>query len=134
MVAAPQLEIYYDGSCAFCQWARAVIEPWDTHSRLSFLDYNDPQVAASTAFSPEELDREMHLRDPYGVWTAGFMAWAGVLRVLPRLAWLGWLLGRPPLRWFGPSLYRWVAGHRNLLPGIPQPCTPESCASRQRPT
>ena len=133
MAAESQLEIYYDGSCPFCQWSRTVIKPWDTRNRLLFLDYNDPQVAAATALSPEELGREMHLREPNGNWAAGFTAWATILRALPRWAWLGWLLGRPPLRWVGPGLYRWVAGHRNLLPGIPQPCTTESCSPRQRP-
>src|SRR6266446_6338568 len=104
MAAKPQIEIYFDGPCAFCQWSRARIEPWDTRGRLRFLDYNDPHVAAQTPYSREELGREMHVRGPDGRWTAGFAGWATILRGLPRLAWLGWLMGVPPLRWLGPNL------------------------------
>jgi predicted DCC family thiol-disulfide oxidoreductase YuxK len=134
MAAEPKLEIYLDASCPFCQWSRARIEPWDTRNRLRFLDYNDPQVASSAPFPPEELAREMHLRAPDGVWSAGFDAWVRILRVLPGLGWLGWLLGVPPLRWFGPPVYRWVARHRLLLPGIPPPCSTETCPAPPRRT
>lgn len=130
MVAEPKLDIYLDGSCAFCQWSRARMEPWDTRGRLCFLDYNDPHVAAEVPYSREELASEMHLREPDGQWTAGFAAWVRILRVLPRLAWLGRLLGLPPLRWLGPSVYGWVARHRRLMPGAPQSCTTDTCTTR----
>ena len=122
-----KLDIYMDAGCAFCRWSRARIEPWDTRARLLFEDYNDPQVTATVPYSPEELDREMHVRLPDGRWAAGFQAWTEILRVLPGLAWLGWLLGKPPLRWLGPSAYRWVARHRDLLPGAPAPCNRVRC-------
>jgi predicted DCC family thiol-disulfide oxidoreductase YuxK len=132
MPAEKNLDIYYDGSCGFCQWSRGIIEPWDTRGRLRFLDYNEPEIAALTGLTPDELGREMHVRGPDGAWAAGYAAWVRILRVLPRLAWLGWLLGKPPLRWLGPSVYRWVAGHRSLLPGAPQACTPETCPPPRR--
>jgi predicted DCC family thiol-disulfide oxidoreductase YuxK len=127
MVAEPKLEIYLDGSCGFCQWSRAQIEPWDTRGRLRFLDYNDPHLAEQAPYTREELASEMHLREPDGTWSAGFAAWVRILRVLPGLAWLGWMLGLPPLRWVGPSVYGWVARHRQLLPGAPESCTPANC-------
>lgn len=130
MVAEPKFDIYLDGSCAFCQWSRARIEPWDTRRRLCFLDYNDPHVAAEVPYSRAELASEMHLRELGGRWTAGFAAWVRILRVLPGLAWLGWLLDLPPLRWLGPGVYGWVARHRGLLPGAPQSCTTDTCAIR----
>ena len=98
--------------------------------RLRFLDYNDPQLAEQAPYTREELASEMHVREPDGTWTAGFAAWVRILRVLPRLAWLGRLLGLPPLRWAGPGVYGWVARHRQLLPGAPQPCTTNSCAAK----
>ena len=122
-----KLDIYMDGSCAFCQWSRARLQIWDTHSRLHFVDYNDPEIAARAPYTLEELDREMHLRSPDGNWSAGFAAWVKILRVLPGWSWLGWLLAKPPVRWVGPRVYAWIAGHRDLLPGAPPPCTPHSC-------
>jgi predicted DCC family thiol-disulfide oxidoreductase YuxK len=134
MGAEQKLAIYYDGACSFCLWSKGLVEPWDTQSRLRFLDINDPQVEASAPYPREELTREMHLQGPDGTWSAGFAAWVRILRVLPRFAWLGWMLGLPPFRWAGPSVYRWVAGHRSLLPGVPPACTTDTCAPRRRVT
>jgi predicted DCC family thiol-disulfide oxidoreductase YuxK len=128
MSSEAKLDIYLDGSCAFCQWSRARIEPWDRHGRLRFLDYNDPLVAAGVPYSLEELSSEMHLRSPDGTWSAGFAAWVKILRALPGLAWLGYLAGVPPLRWIGPSIYGWIARHRTLIPGAPPPCNSQSCS------
>ncbi len=127
-----QLDIYLDGACAFCQWTRARIEPWDTRGVLRFRDYNDPLIAAETPFSTEQLAQEMHLRAPDGTWSVGFEAWVKILRELPGLAWLGKLLGTTPLRRLGPRAYRWVARHRQLLPGAPPACTTETCAVPRR--
>ena len=128
MAGEAKLDIYMDAGCAFCQWARARIEPWDRHGRLRFVDYNDPQVATTAPYTLDDLSEEMHVHLPDGTWTAGFFAWVAILRVLPGLAWLGWLLSRPPLRWVGPGFYGWVARHRTLLPGVPPPCVRQTCA------
>jgi predicted DCC family thiol-disulfide oxidoreductase YuxK len=132
MATEPRLDIYFDAGCAFCQWSRARVEPWDTHNRLHFLDCNDPEVAASAPYSREQLGLEMHVRGPDGAWSTGFAAWVCILRVLPGLAGRGGLLGMPPFRWLGPLAYAWVAHHRSLLPGIPSPCTRETCPSPAR--
>ncbi|HEV8385307.1 MAG TPA: DUF393 domain-containing protein [Candidatus Acidoferrales bacterium] len=121
-------EIFTDGGCPFCQWARARVEPFDTNERLKFLDYNDPAVAAQTPFSREELDQEMHVRAPDGMWHAGFAAWVAVLRALPLLSWLGALLGSGLFRNSGPKLYRWVARNRYRLPGSPPRCRSDACS------
>jgi predicted DCC family thiol-disulfide oxidoreductase YuxK len=128
-----QCEVFNDGSCPFCQWVRARVEPYDTAHRITFVDYNDPAVAARAPFSTEELENEMHVRTPEGAWVAGFGAWVMLLRAMPRLAWLGWLLGAPPFRWAGPSIYRWVARNRYSLPGAPPRCNSQSCATPSAP-
>jgi predicted DCC family thiol-disulfide oxidoreductase YuxK len=124
-----KFEVFNDGSCAFCQWIRARVEPYDTRHRIAFVDYNDPAVAALAPFSIEQLENEMHVRAPDGAWVAGFAAWVVLLRAMPRLAWIGWILGAPPFRWMGPSIYRWIARNRYSLPGAPPRCEPQSCAS-----
>ena len=83
MSSEGKLDIYLDGSCAFCQWSRARIEPWDRDGRLRFLNYNDPLIAAAVPYSMEELGREMHPGSPDGTWLTGFDAWVKILRALP---------------------------------------------------
>src|SRR3984893_2916407 len=97
-------DIFMDGSCSFCRWPQAKIEPYDSGSRLRFLDYNDPAVAAQAPFLRGELGNEMHVRTPDGAWLRGFPAWLALLRVLPKLAWLGRIGSMPPMRGRGPSV------------------------------
>lgn len=120
-------DIFMDGSCSFCQWTRAKVEPHDAHGRLRFLDYNDPLVAAQAPFSRADLDQEMHVRTPDGVWLSGFEAWLALLRVMPRFAWVGRIAGLPPFRWLGPSVYAFIARHRYSLPGAPARCETDTC-------
>jgi predicted DCC family thiol-disulfide oxidoreductase YuxK len=129
----PQFEVLLDGSCAFCQWVRARVEPYDTNLRVQFLDYNDSQVAARTPFPRNELDDEMHVRTPEGAWLRGYPAWIAILRELPNLAWLDRIGGWPPFSWIGPSIYRFIARHRYTLPGAPPRCNSGSCEVPDRP-
>ena len=128
MPLAAKLDVFLDGSCSFCQWARSKVEPYDSAARLRFLDFNDPLVAAQAPYSGSELAREMHVRMPDGSWAKGFDAWLAVLGALPKLSWIGRLAGLPPFRWFGPSLYRFIASHRYSLPGGPSHCATDTCA------
>jgi predicted DCC family thiol-disulfide oxidoreductase YuxK len=122
-------QIFLDGSCSFCRWTRKQIEPYDSNSRLRFLDFNDPSVAAQTTLTPSDLRSEMNVRTPEGAWLRGFDAWVAILRVLPKFAWLARIAGLPPLRWAGPSIYRFVARHRHAIPGAPETCTAEVCVA-----
>ena len=133
MAPSATYDIFMDGSCSFCRWAQAKIEPYDSGSMLRFLDYNDPAVASQAPFSRGELDREMHVRSPGGAWVKGFEAWLALLRVLPRLSWLGRFANRPPMRWIGPYAYAFIARHRYSLPGAPARCETDSCAISDRP-
>jgi predicted DCC family thiol-disulfide oxidoreductase YuxK len=120
-------DIFMDGSCSFCQWTCAKIQPYDSRGRLRFLDYNDPAIGMQAPFPRAELDREMHVRTPEGVWLRGFEAWVVILRVLPKLTWLGRLAALPPVRWIGPAIYRFVANHRYSIPGAPPRCASDTC-------
>lgn len=121
-------DIFMDGSCSFCRWSQAKIEPYDSRSRLRFLDYNDPLIAAQAPFSRSKLDQAMHVRTPDGAWLKGFEAWIALLRVLPKLAWLGRFASMPPMRWIGPYAYEFIARHRYSLPGAPARCETDTCA------
>jgi predicted DCC family thiol-disulfide oxidoreductase YuxK len=127
-------DIFMDGTCSFCRWTQTMIEPYDSGSRLRFLDYNDPEVAAQAPFPRVELDNEMHVRTPEGAWLKGFEAWLALFRVLPRLAWLGRFASMPPMRWVGPYAYAFIARHRYSLPGAPARCESDTCAIPERPS
>ena len=128
MPQATTYDIFMDGSCSFCRWSQGMIEPYDSGSRVRFLDYNDPAVAAQAPFPRAELYNEMHVRTPDGAWLKGFAAWLALLKVLPKLAWLGRFASMPPMRWMGPSVYAFIARHRYSLPGAPARCESDSCA------
>jgi predicted DCC family thiol-disulfide oxidoreductase YuxK len=133
MPPSPTYDIFMDGSCSFCRWIQDKVQPYDSNSRLRFVDYNDAAVAAQTPYSRNELGEEMHVRTPEGRWLKGFEAWLAILRVLPKLALLGRIGGMPPIRWFGPSAYNSIARHRYSLPGAPPRCDSDTCAlPRQR--
>jgi predicted DCC family thiol-disulfide oxidoreductase YuxK len=127
MAETAKYDIFLDGSCSFCQWSRAKIQPFDSADRLRFLDYNDPLIAAEAPFPRADLDREMHMRTPEGKWLQGFEAWLAILRALPKLSWLGRLVSLPPLRWLGPVVYNFIARHRYSLPGSPPKCETDTC-------
>ena len=130
----PTYDVFMDGSCSFCRWSQAKVEPYDTRRRVRFLNYNDPAVAAQAPFSRDELAAEMHVRTPEGAWLKGFAAWLALLRVLPKLVWLGRLASMPPMRWIGPSVYAFIARHRYSLPGAPARCESDTCAIPERPS
>jgi predicted DCC family thiol-disulfide oxidoreductase YuxK len=134
MLHTTTYDIFMDGSCSFCQWTQTKVEPYDSGSRLRFLDYNDPAVAAQAPFPRDELGNEMHVRTPEGAWLKGFAAWVALLRVLPKLAWLGRIAGMPPVRWVGPAVYAFIARHRYSLPGAPARCESDTCAIPARPS
>ncbi|HEV2488499.1 MAG TPA: DUF393 domain-containing protein [Candidatus Acidoferrales bacterium] len=133
MAEKAKLEVFIDGSCAFCQAVRERVEKRDIRHRLEFQDYNDPAVATRVPFPRERLDAEMHVHKLDGTWAVGFEGWRAILLELPQYKWLGWLFGVFPFHSMGPGIYRWIARHRYRIPGFPPPCTNESCAMPQRP-
>jgi predicted DCC family thiol-disulfide oxidoreductase YuxK len=118
-----KIEVYTDGGCNLCRWMRAHVEPHDRDHRIEWLDYTDPAILRrASPHTKEELAREMHARTPAGRWAKGYQAWIEVIRVLPRWSWLAPILSIWPFTRLGPVFYRWLAGHRYTLFGVPPPC------------
>jgi len=109
------VEVYYDGSCAFCKASRGWAEKRDAEGVLRFCDGADPAATERLPVEPEVLAREMIVRLPGGRVVGGFEGAVAVLRVLPRWHVLAAILALPPLRWLGPPVYRMVARHRHRL-------------------
>jgi predicted DCC family thiol-disulfide oxidoreductase YuxK len=123
MSGAAQLEVYTDGQCPLCRWMREKVDRRDRFQRIKWLDYRKPEVQASTPYSFQELDAEMHARRiAGGSWSAGYNAWLEVMRVLPRWRYLAPLLSIWPFTALGRVLYRQVATRRYKLFGAPPPC------------
>jgi len=109
------VEVYYDGSCAFCKASREWAEKRDADGVLRFCDGADPAAADRLLVEPERLAREMIVRLPGGRVVGGFDAALAVLGALPHWHLLAAILALPPLRWLGPPVYRMVARHRHRL-------------------
>lgn len=134
MSGAAQLEVYTDGQCPLCRWMREKVDRRDRFQRIKWLDYREPEVQASTPYSFQELDAEMHAREiAGGNWSAGYHAWLEVMRVLPRWHYLAPLLSIWPFTALGRLLYRAVATRRYKLFGAPPPCDASGvCALHKR--
>jgi len=112
--------LVYDGDCAFCtssvRWVTRLglavdeVVPWQ-HSDLGALGLTQQQCEA-----------KMQLVLPEGTW-AGHAA-AGKLLLRSRWYWkpLGALLLVPPTSWVARAVYRWVADHRDRMPGGTAAC------------
>ena len=123
MMQTAQLEVYTDGQCPLCKWMREKVSRRDRFHRIEWLDYRDPQVQSRTPYSFQELDAEMHARTlADGRWSAGYLAWLEVLRVLPRWRFVAPLLSIWPFTALGRVFYAWLATRRYKLFGIPPPC------------
>lgn len=122
---AGRIEVYTDGQCPLCGWMRERVEPFDRDRRIEWLDYNQPEnLERAAPHTFEELQREMHVRQPGGRWSKGFHGWVDVLRVLPSWRWLAPVLSLWPLTRLGPIFYNWLASRRYTLFGVPPPCDP----------
>ncbi len=123
MSGTAQLEVYTDGQCPLCRWMREKVERRDRFHHVKWLDYRDPEVQALTPYSFQEMDAEMHARRIVGGnWSAGYLAWLEVMRVLPRWRYLVPLLSIWPFTALGRLFYRWLATRRYKLFGVPPPC------------
>lgn len=125
------IQVLTDGECPLCRWSRAQVEPRDREHRIEWLNYRDPEVIRRIAppYTFEELNTEMHVRDAKGRWTGGYPAWLELLRVLPRWRHTVPLFSLWPFTSLGPRFYRWLAGRRYTLFGVPPPCDADGVCS-----
>ena len=112
----------YDGDCAFCSSCaqfierriptRATVVPWQ-FTDLTALGLTQEQAEEAVQWVGED-----------GTVAAGPDAIALLLRDAGRFWEVpGVLLGLPPVRLAAWPAYRWVAGHRHMLPGGTAACS-----------
>ncbi|MET3804732.1 putative DCC family thiol-disulfide oxidoreductase YuxK [Nakamurella sp. UYEF19] len=121
-VSAGPPVIIYDGDCGFCQWSLVqgrrfltVMPSAEALQNADLAGYGLTMAQAMAAVQFVAADRTV---------TAGHEAAASVLMWQPRFGWrlLGSLMTVPPVSWLAALAYRWVAGHRYLLPGHSDAC------------
>ncbi|GAA3517031.1 thiol-disulfide oxidoreductase DCC family protein [Actinocatenispora rupis] len=122
----------YDGDCAFCTTCAGFLErhiptsaevlPWQ-YADLAALGVTQEQaeaavqwIGAGHAAGPDAIARV--LRDAGSYWRP-----------------LGAVLGAPPVRWLAWPVYRWIARHRDRMPGGTPACAlPQAERPTPRPT
>ena len=113
--------LVFDGDCGFCtrcvgwMWrlglSASVVVPWQ-RADLDLL-----------GLTPEQSDAALQWVAPDGRVSSGAQAVARLLIANgPRWGLLGRVLLVPPVSWVAAAVYRWVAGHRSLLPGGTPAC------------
>lgn len=121
------ITVYIDGECPLCVAGALRFRRFDTQGALKFVDIHDPAWArrAAERFTFAEMAGAMRAQMPDGTWRTGWFAWAAILEVLPVWRWVGRVMRWPVFYGIGPSMYRWVAGHRqevSKLLRLPPPC------------
>lgn len=115
---APELTVYYDGSCPLC---RREIALYQRQRGAEQLAWHDISAGAPTGpgLSCEAAMRRFHVRDAQGRLHSGAAGFARLWRSLPGWRVLGWLAAVPPISWLlelayraflplRPRLQRWV--------------------------
>ena len=115
---APELTVYYDGSCPLCRREIALYQRQRGAERLA---WHDVSAGAPTGpgLSCEAAMRRFHVRDAQGRLHSGAAGFARLWRSLPGWRVLGWVAAAPPIVWLlelayrgflplRPRLQRWV--------------------------
>ena len=113
--------LVFDGDCGFC--TRCV--GWMARLRLTapvVVPWQRADLGA-LGLTAEQCDAALQWVAPDGRVSSGAEAVARLLIAHgPAWAVLGRVLLVPPVSWLAAAGYRWVAGHRSLLPGGTPAC------------
>ena len=114
--------LVYDADCGFCsrsvRWLaarrpdRVTLSPWQSLPDLAAL-----------GLTSEQVTQQAYWQDAAGRWRAGSAAIAAAM--VARGGWAapaGRAIARPPLSPLAEEVYRWVAEHRDALPGSTDAC------------
>lgn len=102
---APELTVYYDGSCPLCRREIALYRRQRGAERLAWHDLSagaptGPDLSCAAAL------RRFHVRDAQGRLHSGAAGFARLWRSLPGWRALGWLAAVPPISWLLELAYR----------------------------
>ena len=112
--------LLYDPDCGFCTRTARHVGRWPLGVDIQPISAHR---LAEHGIDPSRAEREMPYVAPDGSITYGHRAWAGILLTGP---WPARIVGRtltaPGLDRLSAAVYRWVAEHRESLPGGTPAC------------
>lgn len=104
-MTAPELTIYFDGSCPLCRREIAMYRDLPASQALQWVDVSAGQPLGE-GLSCEAAMRRFHVREANGRLLSGGAAFARLWRALPGWRVLGWVFAWPPLSWLLELAYR----------------------------
>lgn len=125
---APELTIYFDGSCPLCRREIAFYRRLRGAERLQWLDVS-AGAPLGQDLSCEAAMRRFHVRDAQGRLLSGGAAFARLWRALPSWRVLGWLCACPPMSLGLEWAYRAFLPLRPRLQGLVRRWWPDTEAS-----
>lgn len=125
----PRGLLLYDPDCGFCTRAARQVPRLRVDVDIEAMSQ---QHLAAHGIDPARAAREMPFVASDGSVSFGHRAWAGILATGPAPARLaGRVLAAPGVDRVAARAYRWIAEHRELLPGgTPQCALPQQTGSR----
>ncbi len=123
--------VVFDGLCGFCRECVRALEIMDLFGALKYADYQmydrielvHPELTYQLAHS------QLHLIEPDGTLSGGFMAFRKMCLRLPMLYPLVPFAYFPGSGILGPIIYRWVSENRYIFHSS-QPCKDNACFNR----
>lgn len=104
-MTAPELTIYFDGSCPLCRREIAMYRDLPASQALQWVDVSAGQPLGE-GLSCEAAMRRFHVREANGRLLSGGAAFARLWRALPGWRVLGWVFAWPPMSWLLALAYR----------------------------
>jgi len=127
-----RLTLVFDGDCAFCTACATLLRWLDRNHRVHVAPFQAPGVCQSLGLPFEECEKAAWALGGDGRLARGAEAILLSLSVATGAAALASLYRRPRLRRGADAVYRWVARHRGLFPGVRPYCEshPTECGRR----
>jgi predicted DCC family thiol-disulfide oxidoreductase YuxK len=110
----------YDGDCAFCTRCVRLVERLKVDAELVAWQFAD---LAELGLTQAQVDEAVQWVGLDGTIASGHLAVAATLRQAGGI-WRAsaWTMTRPGISWLAGRVYRWVADHRDLMPGGTAAC------------
>ncbi|MGL6234109.1 MAG: thiol-disulfide oxidoreductase DCC family protein [Segniliparus sp.] len=117
-----ELEVLFDADCGFCQRSVAVLKKLDRGGRLTFTALQTPGAPGRFGIGLDQAYEQLWALDRSGRRAGGAHAVASAADAALGTRVLGRALRVRPLGRVAERAYRWVAGHRYMLPGSTAAC------------